>query len=686
MTDPVKIEEKPKADEPPAEHRSPDALPSSVVPPPVAAVALARPSQPPPPARPSQPPPAASPSQPPNQSEPLYYGRRKKRTHETCQILIRNGDVTVQNVRKALKIQEERGGQIGRILVAMGACTERMLSRALIEQLQMRGNPEGNLSLAARANPHIAGLRVACSPVLTTLVMALADTVALACAVLCGLGTLYAKDYAPRVESITLLIAATVLSGATFPATGLYAAAADGAPDELRNSTRALTLSLLGVAAVAIFGDRATRHWTLLTLCVWWATGAVFVPFSRALARHWFARKPWYGHPVVVLGAAKTGRLIVRALQAQPERGLKPVFMLDDDLRKQGTLRASITNDMLHVQSMSVSSHGLLSESTMRAAQDLMSGLDARADEGIPPSEPPGSRARGMFAEVEGVPVVGDLSLAPVLSQRLKIRYAVLAMPGVDSNRLLRLTERVGGFFTHILIIPDLFGFGSLGVPAKEVGGVLGIEVRQQLLLRGPQLAKRALDLVLTILGGIAISPVIFTIATLIAFDSKGPVLYWQKRLGRDGRQFMAAKFRTMHGDGEARLRALLDADPALKAEYEEFHKLNRDPRVTRVGRVLRKYSLDELPQLWNVFRGQMSLVGPRPYLEREVQDMEGQEAVILRAMPGMTGMWQVTDRNTTGFPERLKMDVYYVRNWSPWLDVYLLARTILVVVKGTGV
>jgi lipopolysaccharide/colanic/teichoic acid biosynthesis glycosyltransferase len=179
---------------------------------------------------------------------------------------------------------------------------------------------------------------------------------------------------------------------------------------------------------------------------------------------------------------------------------------------------------------------------------------------------------------------------------------------------------------------------------------------------------------------------VLVLLAIIIKIDSRGPVLYWQTRLGRDGRHFRAAKFRSMHGDGEARLRAVLDNDPKMKLEYEEFHKLQNDPRVTRFGRIVRKYSLDEFPQLWNVLRGEMSLVGPRPYLEREIKDMEQKEGVILRAMPGMTGMWQVSDRNSTGFSERLRMDVHYVRNWSPWLDIWVLANTVSVVIRGTGV
>jgi len=644
--------------------------------------------------------------------EPQYYGRRKKRGTEICQILIRNGDVDPVYVRQALRLQEERGGQIGRILVAMGACTERAISRALIQQIQLRGNAEANLSIAARQNPRIAGLHVPCSPLRTTLTLVVADGLALTTAMGIAFGVNFLRAWVPRLESLTLMTSSMLLCAAAFPAMGLYAPAADSPPEQLRRSTLAVSLSVVGVLAVAIFGERSTRLWTLLTLFTFWFSATGLVPIVRAFVRQAFSKKAWWGHPVVVLGAARTGRLIVRTLQAQPERGLRPVFMLDDDPAKQGTLRASLSGEResLEVRSMVGSALDFISKDLLAsAAADLALDLNASAqkvvaaaadkspesvqlsmqDSSAPPSSrgaPSATRARGMFAEVEGVPVIGDLSLAPILSQRLKIRYAILAMPGLDSQKLLRLAEQVGSFFTHMLIIPDLFGFGSLGVPARDIGGVLGLEVQQRLLLPWSRLAKRALDVSLCVFGGLCISPLLLLLCVLIKLDSRGPILYWQPRLGRDGQTFHAAKFRSMYGDGEARLRAILDADPKLAAEYAEFHKLAHDPRVTRIGRFLRKYSLDELPQLLSVVRGDMSLVGPRPYLEREVKDMEGQEVVILRATPGMTGMWQVSDRNTTGFAERLKMDVAYVRNWSPWLDIYILARTFEVVLRGTGV
>jgi Undecaprenyl-phosphate galactose phosphotransferase WbaP len=233
--------------------------------------------------------------------------------------------------------------------------------------------------------------------------------------------------------------------------------------------------------------------------------------------------------------------------------------------------------------------------------------------------------------------------------------------------------------------VPDLLNLAHFGAVTQDLGGVLGIEVRRQLLLRGPRLAKRVMDVSLTAVGALLISPILLLLALLVRLDSSGSIFYRQKRLGQDGVRFSALKFRTMYGDGEKRLKELLDRDPKMRAEYEEFHKLSDDPRITRVGKTLRRYSLDELPQLWNVLVGDMSLVGPRPYLEREIPDMSQQEAVILRVKPGITGIWQVTDRNATGFDQRVKLDVEYVRNWSPWLDIYILARTVPVVLVGTG-
>jgi lipopolysaccharide/colanic/teichoic acid biosynthesis glycosyltransferase len=144
-------------------------------------------------------------------------------------------------------------------------------------------------------------------------------------------------------------------------------------------------------------------------------------------------------------------------------------------------------------------------------------------------------------------------------------------------------------------------------------------------------------------------------------------------------------KFRSMFCDADQRLEALLRSNPELDSEYQLYRKLYRDPRVTRVGRFLRRYSLDELPQLWNVLRGEMSLVGPRPYEAAELAAMDGHVGTILRVRPGLTGLWQVSGRNKLGFDERLAIDAQYVRNWSIALDLSILALTVPAVVSGNG-
>jgi lipopolysaccharide/colanic/teichoic acid biosynthesis glycosyltransferase len=710
---------------------------------------------------------------------PAYYARRKRRHNEICQILIRNGDVTPDVVRKALKVQEDRGGQIGRILVKRGHCTERALANALRIQVELSheaGAPR-NLATLARKNPAIAGLGVACSPTLTGVSLLICDVITCLAIAAVATGCDYVATHHLSPSLLHYGFPALALSVLVLSALGSHRPIAQSPPDEIRTTTSAVTIVFASVALVAMFRWEAIPWRMHAILAFEWALACFLLPVVRALVRQRLSRLPWWGVPVVVLGAGKTGRALVRALRARPQLGLRPVLVLDDDAKKLGSLTASLGEDEdieVHtrrdVPVASVSSADLASSSSFIAARALAAFADAkpsvpalerraRTTEDVspidhaphtirspspPPPEPEGSEAmeaprrnsgivesaprlpdagpsspslaglaglgpassssrrhdpswlhqmpdsirglvRGQFAEIDGVPIVGALEIAPLLAERLGISYGIVAMPGQNARKLLQVTERVGGAFPHLLVIPDLIGFASLGVPAREIAGVVGIEVRQQLLLRGPRVAKRLMDLVLTLVGGIFAFPIIVLLALIIRLDSKGSAFYSQERLGRSGKLFIAHKFRTMHGDGEERLKAVLEADPKMRAEYDEFHKLSFDPRITRVGRVLRKYSLDELPQLLNVVRGEMSLVGPRPYLQRELPSMSNHEHIILRSVPGMTGLWQVGDRNSTGFAERLKMDMHYVKNWSPWLDLYVLARTVGVVFGGTG-
>lgn len=263
--------------------------------------------------------------------------------------------------------------------------------------------------------------------------------------------------------------------------------------------------------------------------------------------------------------------------------------------------------------------------------------------------------------------------------------YAIVAItqkPDFALNRMIQ--ERCRGY-RHVLLVPDLPGLCSLGITAREIGGEVGLEVPQRLFHISTRVAKRSLDLLLSIPILIALAPLFLLIALAIKLTSRGPVFYGHKRQGRDGAIFKALKFRTMLQNGDAILLEHFRKHPDELAAWQRDLKLRNDPRVTAVGRWLRRYSLDELPQLFNVLLGEMSLVGPRPIISAEIPKYGTGYDLYTRVRPGITGLWQVSGRNNTTYEERVSLDEYYVRNWSIWLDAYILVRTVRAVVGTEG-
>jgi Undecaprenyl-phosphate galactose phosphotransferase WbaP len=222
-------------------------------------------------------------------------------------------------------------------------------------------------------------------------------------------------------------------------------------------------------------------------------------------------------------------------------------------------------------------------------------------------------------------------------------------------------------------------------VDAREVAGCLAVELRRDLLLPLPRLTKRAIDLLIVILALPMVALTVLVLAALVRLESPGPVFYGHRRIGLGHSTFHIWKLRTMQVNGDQLLRQALANNEELREEWLRDRKLRHDPRVTRVGRFLRKTSLDELPQVWNVLRGEMSLVGPRPIVEEEITNYGQSFALYCRVTPGLTGLWQVSGRNEVSCRDRVRLDSYYVRNWSPWLDLYILARTARVVLTGAG-
>jgi undecaprenyl-phosphate galactose phosphotransferase len=196
---------------------------------------------------------------------------------------------------------------------------------------------------------------------------------------------------------------------------------------------------------------------------------------------------------------------------------------------------------------------------------------------------------------------------------------------------------------------------------------------------------KRAMDLAITFPVLVFTSPLLMLIYVLLKIFDPGPALFSQLRVGKDGRTFLVYKFRTMRVDAAARLEALLASDPAAASEWASFQKLRKDPRVTILGRFLRKSSLDELPQLLNIMRGEMSVVGPRPVTSSEIYRYGSEYPFYTAVRPGVVGLWQVSGRNRLAYTERVALDVKYVKTWTVWADVKILLRAIPVVLFGLG-
>ena len=283
--------------------------------------------------------------------------------------------------------------------------------------------------------------------------------------------------------------------------------------------------------------------------------------------------------------------------------------------------------------------------------------------------------------QIRGVPVLG--TSADTLDN---VPMAVLAMPGVGPGRVRELLEGPLSVYRSVVIIPDLFEVESLWMQACDFSGVLGLQVKRNLLDPVSMLVKRSFDLLGTLLFAPLWVPLCLLLALLIWLDTRANPLFLQRRVGKSGEVFATWKFTTMYPDAEALLERTLAGNPALRAEWDANHKLKNDPRVTRVGGLLRKTSLDEVPQLVNVLLGQMSLVGPRPLPQYHLQELSSPvQGLRQRVRPGMTGLWQVSGRSAAGNLGMERWDPYYVRNWSMWLDLVILLRTLQVVLRGSG-
>lgn len=263
---------------------------------------------------------------------------------------------------------------------------------------------------------------------------------------------------------------------------------------------------------------------------------------------------------------------------------------------------------------------------------------------------------------------------------------AAIAILAANSLNIARAYEReLSRKYNKVVVIPKRSTLISHWVEPRDLGDKLGLEFKYNLLEWHSRFIKQSTDLILSIIGIVLLSPVLAISAILIKLDSPGPVIFKQTRMGKGQQPFQLFKFRTMYIQSDEILEKALSKNKSLKKEFDQYHKIRNDPRVTRVGRLLRRYSIDEFPQLFNVLAGDMSLSGPRPYLPAEKAEMKDYIKTILRVKPGISGWWQVLGRNDLDFNRRLEMDEYYIANWSIWMDIYIFMKTFGVILVGKG-
>lgn len=283
-------------------------------------------------------------------------------------------------------------------------------------------------------------------------------------------------------------------------------------------------------------------------------------------------------------------------------------------------------------------------------------------------------------AELGDAEVIGDVRNCLSLARSLFVDEIFFSVPG-DKKLIINVVEEARQAGIDVRVVPDLYDGLAWNAPVEYVGQFPTIPLHRRDFPIGAFLLKRVLDITVSSIALLAFSPVMLAIAIAIRLNSKGPVFYRAHRIGRKGRTFACYKFRTMVRDAD-KLREQL---AHMNERDSVLFKITNDPRITAVGRVLRKYSLDELPQFYNVLRGDMSLVGPRPPIAREVEQYDIEHLRRLNVLPGITGLWQVEARQDPSFDSYISLDTAYVENWSLWLDMKILARTIGVVFAGTG-
>jgi len=405
-----------------------------------------------------------------------------------------------------------------------------------------------------------------------------------------------------------------------------------GLLDEATLLAGGITTAMAGVILWAFFLRFAPSR--LVFMYAW--LGAIALLLARRVVtracRRWLWSRGYFVDRVLVVGATPAGQRVMQAMTAHPALGYRVVGFADEV--------------------------GQSDRRSLRTATEY---------------------------RVVETDWLGPFDQVGQLVEDHEIDEVIIALSSADQDQVLGIVNQCRARDVSFKVVPDLFQLALDRVDLGEVAGIPLIGVRGASISGRSYQVKRAMDVALTLLLLSVMALPMAIIAFLIRRDSSGPVFVRQRRIGRDGRPFLLLKFRTMV-DGAERLRADLMASHVAGGEVDaRLFKVPNDPRLTLVGRQLRRLSLDELPQLIQVLRGEMSVVGPRPPLPEEVEGYEEWHRQRLMVTPGLTGLWQVNGRSHLSFDEMVRLDLYYAEHWSPWLDIKIVLRTIPAVLTGNG-
>ena len=325
---------------------------------------------------------------------------------------------------------------------------------------------------------------------------------------------------------------------------------------------------------------------------------------------------------VLIVGAGETGRMVMRTIVAQPELGYQILGFIDDDPEKSNS----------------------------------------------------------EIGRFKGLGTIDNLRNL-IQAEDSNIEEVIITLPWMYHRKIVNIMAQCERQNMTARLVPDLFQMSLSRVEIEDLNGIPLIGIREITFSRWGLIVKRAIDIIASATALIALAPLLGLIALAIMLDSPGPVLFRQTRVGKDGKTFTLHKFRSMRVGAEQEQDKLAERNEATGPLF----KMRDDPRLTRVGKILRRFSFDELPQLHNVLRGEMSLVGPRPPLPKEVDEYQEWHKKRLAIAPGLTGLWQVSGRSDLTFDEMVLLDIYYIENWSPALDTIITLRTIPRVIFGDG-